>query len=61
MQALPKPNWQEIIIRLTHCGSIQELPNLSIGLENGQLISIRALQTNAGKDLSKKWSVMIDC
>ena len=49
MQALPKPNWQEIIIRLTHCGSIQELPNLSIGLENGQLISIRAFQTNAGK------------
>ena len=49
MQAWPKPNWQEIIIQLTRCGSIQELPNLSIGLKNGQPISIRAFQTNAGK------------
>jgi hypothetical protein len=31
------------------CGSIQELPNLSIGLKNGQPISIHASQTNADK------------
>jgi len=34
---------------LTHCGSIQELPDLSIGLKNGQPISIHASQTNADK------------
>jgi hypothetical protein len=49
MQVWPKPNWQEIIIRLTRLGSIQELPNLSIGLKNDQPISIRAFQTNADK------------
>tara|TARA_B110001452_G_C15002341_1_gene350409 strand:- start:150 stop:482 length:333 start_codon:yes stop_codon:yes gene_type:complete len=42
--SFPKPNWQEIIIQSTRCGSIQELLNLSIGSKTGQPISIRAFQ-----------------
>jgi hypothetical protein len=47
--SFPKPNWQEIIIQSTRCGSIQELLNLSIGSKTGQPISIRAFQKNADK------------